>query len=117
MSSWSFRCLYLRFACARLSNPYLTYLLRLLTETFTTTPFERSRFRQFEASSHKAAPMDLPSSLIQHRVSQHVLDTTICDKRCHFGIRKPTKRRAFQSHVVHDRYAHLHLRQSRVNFA
>src|ERR1017187_3054676 len=76
MSSWSFRCLYLRFACARLSNPYLTYLLRLLTETFTTTAFDRSRFRQFEASSHKAAPMDLPSSLIQHRVLQRVLDTT-----------------------------------------
>src|SRR5450631_1101765 len=53
-----------------------TYLVRLLTETFTTTPFERSRFRQFEASSHKAAPMDLPSSLIQHRVLKHVLDTT-----------------------------------------
>jgi hypothetical protein len=70
-----FRCFNQRFACARLSNLHLTYLLRLLTETFTTTPFERSRFRQFEASSHKAAPMDLPSSLIQHRVSQPVLDT------------------------------------------
>ena len=36
------------------------------TETFTTAAFNRSSFRQFEASSHKAAPKDLPSSFVQH---------------------------------------------------
>src|SRR6266581_9458253 len=48
---------------------------RLLTETFTTAAFDRSSFRQFEASSHKAAPKDLPSSFAQHRAFRRVLDT------------------------------------------
>jgi len=45
------------------------------TGTFTTAAFDRSSFRQFEASSHKAAPKDLPSSFVQHRASRRVLDT------------------------------------------
>src|SRR5450631_2280780 len=104
MSSWSFRCLYLRFACARLSNPYLTYLLRLLTETFTTTAFDRSRFRQFEASSHKAAPMDLPSSLIQHPVLQRVLDTTshrsVRDTLASYGSCRPAGCRSRRRYTI-----------------
>jgi len=39
---------------------------RLLTETFTTAAFDRSSFRQFAASSHKAAAKGLPSSFAQH---------------------------------------------------
>jgi hypothetical protein len=39
---------------------------RLLTETFTTAAFDRSSFRQFGASSYKAAPKGLPSSFAQH---------------------------------------------------
>jgi hypothetical protein len=114
-----FRCFNQRFACARLSNLHLTYLLRLLTETFTTTPFERSRFRQFEASSHKAAPMDLPSSLIQHRVSQHVLDTlTWTGHRLlpDFGLGKGTRSPILTSFtgfsIRHQRFACAHLYES-----
>src|ERR1035438_5702160 len=53
-----------------------------------SAPFERSRFRQFEASSHKAAQMPLPSSLIQHpsliqhRALQRVLDTSPSQHEC-----------------------------------
>ena len=39
---------------------------RLLTMTFTTAAFDRSSSWWFEASSYKAAPKGLPSSLIQH---------------------------------------------------
>ena len=48
---------------------------RLLNGTFTTAAFDRSSFRLFEASSYKAAPKGLPSSLVQHRASWRVLDT------------------------------------------
>src|SRR6266705_4837078 len=58
---------------------------RLLTETFTTAAFDRSSFRQFEASSHKAAPKDLPSSFAQHRAFRRVLDTIpSSNRRCRF---------------------------------
>src|SRR4029434_8348130 len=49
--------------------------------TFTTAAFGRSSFRQFEASSHKAAPKGLPSSFVQHRASRRVLDTTRSSNR------------------------------------
>src|SRR5882672_3734266 len=56
-----------RFACARLSHPYMTRSMsRLLTMTFTTAAFDRSSSWQFEASSYKAAPKGRPSSLVQH---------------------------------------------------
>src|SRR5450759_3436206 len=65
-----------RFICIRLSIPHMTWSKpRLLTETFTTAAFDRSSFRQFEASSHKAAPKDLPPSFVQHRAPRRVLDT------------------------------------------
>ena len=50
-------------------------LSRLLTITFTTAALDRSSLGQFEASSYKAAPKDLPSSLVQHDASR-LLDTT-----------------------------------------
>src|ERR1019366_1592846 len=39
---------------------------RLLTGTFTTAAFDRSSFRQFEASPYRAAPKGPPSSFAQH---------------------------------------------------
>src|SRR5450756_1055528 len=44
-------------------------------DVITTAAFDRSSFRQFEASSHKAAPKGLPPSFVQHRASRRVLDT------------------------------------------
>ena len=67
MSSESISMLRRRFACARLSHPYY--------DVINTTPFshdvnhrgfDRSSSWWFEASSYKAAPKGLPSSLIQH---------------------------------------------------
>src|SRR3974377_494425 len=56
-----------RFACARLSHPYLTRSLpRLLTMTFTTAAFDRSSSWRFEASSYKATSKGPPSSPVQH---------------------------------------------------
>jgi hypothetical protein len=56
-----------RFACARLSHPYLTQSKpRLLTMTFTTAAFDRSSSWQFEATPYRATPKGLPSSLVQH---------------------------------------------------
>jgi len=48
---------------------------RLLTMTFTTAAFGRSRSWRFGASSCKAAPRDLPSSNAQHRAPSLLLDT------------------------------------------
>jgi hypothetical protein len=63
----SFTMLHQRFACARLSHPYMTRSTpRLLTMTFTTAAFDRSSSWQFEASSHTATPRGHPSSLLQH---------------------------------------------------
>ena len=56
-----------RFACARLSHPYMTRSSpRLLTMTFTTAAFGRSSSWLFEASPYRATPKDLPSSFVQH---------------------------------------------------
>src|SRR5476649_699291 len=44
-------------------------------DVIKATPFNRSSFRQFEASSHKAAPKGPPSSFAQHRAARRVLDT------------------------------------------
>jgi hypothetical protein len=64
---FGFSMLHQRFACARLSNPHMTWLIpRLLTITFTTAAFGRSSLWQFEASSYKTAPKGPPSSLVQH---------------------------------------------------
>jgi hypothetical protein len=68
---FGFSMLHPRFAYARLSNPYMTWLIpRLLTTTFTTAAFGRSSLWQFEASSYKTAPKGPPSSLVQHERSR-----------------------------------------------
>jgi hypothetical protein len=62
-----FSMLHQRFACARLSHPYMTQSKpRLLTMTFTTADFVRSSSWQFGASSYTATPKGQPSSLVQH---------------------------------------------------
>jgi hypothetical protein len=67
MSSNPLSMLQQRFACARLSHPYMTQSLpRLLTMTLTTAAFDRSSSWLFEASPYKATPKGPPSSLIQH---------------------------------------------------
>ncbi len=67
MSSNPLAMLQQRFACARLSHPYMTQSLpRLLTMTLTTAAFDRSSSWLFEASPYKATPKGQPSSLIQH---------------------------------------------------
>ena len=61
------RCFSQRFACARLSHPYMTRSKpRLLTMTLTTAAFDRSSSWQFEASSYTETPRGHPSSLLQH---------------------------------------------------
>jgi len=67
MSSESLSMRRRRFACARLSHSYLTRSLpRLLTMTFTTAAFDRSRSWRFEAFPCRTAPKGPPSSLVQH---------------------------------------------------
>src|SRR5260370_39138914 len=67
MSSKGFSMLHRRFACARLSDSYLTCSkTRLLTITFTTAVFGRSSLWQFEADPYRPTPKGLPSSLVQH---------------------------------------------------
>ena len=52
-----FSMLHRRFACARLSDPYMTQSKpRLLTMTFTTAAFDRSSSWQFEAAPYRATP-------------------------------------------------------------
>src|SRR5258708_34952543 len=69
-----------RFACARLSHPYMTRSMsRLLTMTFTTAAFDRSSSWQFEASSYKAAPKGPPSSSYSTALSRF-LDTIPCER-------------------------------------
>src|SRR5436189_5727122 len=59
-----------RFACARLSHPYMTRSSpRLLTITFTTAAFGRSSSWLFEASPYRATPKGLPSSFVQLRIT------------------------------------------------
>src|SRR5258708_40101932 len=67
MSSKGFSMLHRRFACARLSDSYLTCSkTRLLTITFTTAVFGRSSLWQFEPHPYRPTPKGLPSSLVQH---------------------------------------------------
>src|SRR5258707_11087792 len=68
MSSKGFSMLHRRFACARLSDSYLTCSkTRLLTITFTTAVFGRSSLWQFEASPYRPTSEEHTSYLQPHQ--------------------------------------------------
>lgn len=58
--------LYQPMTCARLRYTHLTELCSAFSLTLTTTTFDRSSLRWFEASACTATPKGPPSSFVQH---------------------------------------------------
>jgi hypothetical protein len=61
--------LYQPLTCVRLRNTHLTESCSAFSLTLTTTAFDRSSLRWFEASACTAAPRGPPSSFVQHSIA------------------------------------------------
>ena len=61
-----------RFTHVRLPGPHLTPSPGAFSTSFTTTVFSQRSMWWFDASPRRATPKGQPSSLVQHRYSEHL---------------------------------------------